>query len=195
MIRKLIYASLTILAAIIAGCNDTLDEKTTLTFVGDSLIARWDLQNSFSSLITYNKGLSGSGVKYLESLAGAMSQRNVVVLTGTNDSPLFTDDETRHQYEQQYISALEALGAKKIYLIEVLPRDINGDGNILNNSIALFNAEIGEMIKDIPDITHIKAYDQFLGKDGCIVEEYYNDRLHLSPQGYEILTNKIFNAL
>jgi len=195
-IKQSIYAALmTLIGLLFAGCNDELDERTTLHFIGDSLVARWDLQGSFSSLATYNHGLSGSGISYIERLAGSMSGKNVVVITGTNDNRMMTDDIQRREYASRYIAAIEALGAAHIYLYEVLPRDFDGDRADINNDISAFNSEIRDMLRGSDHITYLTAYDDFIGNDGKIIVEYYSDRLHLSPQGYERLSQKLFDNL
>lgn len=184
-----------LLLIIFCGCNPNLDKKTTLTFVGDSIIARWDLQSSFSSLITYNKGVSGVGISYIESLAGKMVGQNVVVLIGTNDHLMMKNENDRRVYEQRYIEAVNRMGAKKVYLYEVLPRDFNNENKSLNEDIESFNKEINAMISDYPNIHYIHVYNYFMDKDGRIIQEYYNDGLHLSNRGYVILSNALFNSL
>lgn len=180
---------------IFCSCNPDLDKKTTLTFVGDSMIARWDLQRYFSSFITYNKGISGAGISYIESLAGKMSGKNIVVLIGTNDHSMITNDEDRKLYVRRYIDAINALGADNIYLYDVLPRDFRNDNASLNHAIESFNSEIEALIPDYPSIRYISVYDYFIDKNGHIIEEYFNDGLHLSDHGYTILSNALFNTL
>lgn len=186
---------LVLAVSLLSACDSQLDEETTLSFVGDSIIARWDLQSSFSSWITYNLGVSGSGIGYIEDLSGRMTGRNVVLLIGTNDSRLMADPETRREYEEKYVDAIVGLRAEKTYLFEVLPRDFSGDDPAVNDHIRAFNEEIAAKISAFPSITYLKVYDDFTGADGKIREEYYNDGLHLSPQGYEILASCLFKNI
>lgn len=194
-LRHKIWALATLAATLLAGCDSALDDRTTLHFVGDSLVARWDLQNSFSSLATYNLGRSGAGIAYIESLAGQLAGKNAVILIGTNDNLLMIGDDSLRDYSQRYLAAIEALGAERVYLYSVPPRDFAGDRATVNDDISRFNTLIETLTADSPHITYIGVYDDFVGDDGKICLEYYNDRLHLSPQGYEILTQKLFDRL
>lgn len=178
----------------LAGCNDELDRKTTLTFVGDSLIARWDLQASFSSLATTNRGISGSGIAYIERIAGEMRGKNIVVLIGTNDSYMMIPS-AREAYADRYLAAIDALGADRVYLYEVLPRDFYFDTQETNRDIAAFNSLVRSKLENYPRITYVPVYDLFLADDGNVNVEYYTDMLHLSPQGYQILSARLFESL
>ena len=182
-------------SALLTGCDSELDKRTTLSFIGDSIIARWDLQDSFSSLITYNLGQSGAGISYIESYAGRLGGRNIVVMTGTNDNTLMAAPDSRRAYAERYIAALEATGAAHIYLYEVLPRGFHNDRPGTNDDIRAFNAEVRRLIDGRSDIDYIDVYSLFLGDDAKIYSEYYNDGLHLSPQGYEVLTSRLFRFL
>lgn len=183
------------LVAALCGCNSRLDDETTLSFIGDSNIARWDLQNSFSSWITYNLGVSASGIDYIEEMAGKLAGRNAVVLFGTNDNYLLIDPDSRRDYEARYIDAILNLGADKVYLYEVLPRNFTGEGPLINQCIMEFNKDICDMVSVYPQIVYLKVFDDFIEKDGDLRWEYYNDGLHLSPQGYEILASALFKNI
>lgn len=193
--RNVLYSLITAIALLVSACDSSLDEETTLTFAGDSIIARWDLQSYFSSLATTNLGLSGAGIDYIESLAGKMKGRNVVIIIGTNNSSLFNDDAARTEYVQRYISALDDLCAKKIYLYEVLPREFNNQDISINGHIRQFNSEIAAIVATRADIVYLKVFDSFINRDGHIRLQYYNDGLHLSPEGYEILSDALFRNL
>ena len=179
----------------LGACNSDLDKSTTLTFTGDSIIARWDLQSYFSSLITYNKGRSGAGIPYIESMAEQMKGKNVVVMIGTNDSFMMRDAATRAEYVDRYVSAINALGADRVYLFEVLPRAFVIDDEYTNQDIRNFNAEVAEKIKDYGNFVYLKVYDKFLDKNNRIIYGYFSDGLHLRPEGYEVLRNALFNKL
>lgn len=177
----------------LTSCDDELDEKTTLTFVGDSLVARWDLQSCFSSLNTVNSGLSGARIDYIRSFAGKLDGLNIVVLIGTNDWAEFSHDvET---YAEIYLGAIVATGARKIYLYDVLPREFENDPDGINDFIRDFNASVAGKVGNYPHIVYMPVFDCFLDKEISIISEYYSDGLHLSPQGYEILSGKLFEQL
>lgn len=177
-----------------SGCDHGLDDNVRLTFIGDSIIAGWDLQHSFSSMITYNMGVSGSRIDYIESLAGTMSGKNIVVIAGTNDSQLMMD-ETRDEYVERYLRAIDDLCATRVYLFEILPRHASYDRIDINVDIMKFNAAIRTALRDYPQITYIPAYSDFTGDYGGINPEYYIDGLHPNTLGYRILSANLMKAL
>lgn len=176
----------------LTSCVDADDDKT-LYFIGDSIVARWDLAESFPTHRVVNCGRSGAGITYVESLAGQYVGRDVVVLFGTNDSYLMADG-TRQVYARQYVDAIMALGASRVFLYSVLPREFVGDEPDINCDIATFNSEVRGLVDNMPDVVYMDVYDLFI-HDGSIDYELYGDGLHLSAEGYEVLTSQLLKNL
>lgn len=186
------YFSLFLALFALMGCEEEARDPQ-LNFIGDSIIARWDVAESFPSRQVFNYGRSDEGIEYLESLAGKFDGREVVVLIGTNDNYLMTSED-RREYAERYVAALRALGASRIYLYSVLPRDFGQDRNDVNKDIAEFNAEVQSLTADDRSVIYMNVYDRFLC-DGEPAPQLYNDGLHLSPYGYEILTKALEKLL
>lgn len=177
---------------LLSSCSDDVKDAR-LDFVGDSIVARWDLAEYFPSRLVYNYGKSGAGIEYLESLAGRFAGRNVVVMIGTNNNYLFVEPD-RDDYARRYVDAITALDAKRVYLYSVLPRDFTSDRDDVNDDIAEFNAVVKHIVESMPAIVYMDVYDDFL-HDGNIDFQLYSDKLHLSPYGYEILTKTLLQEL
>lgn len=177
---------------LLSSCSDDVKDAR-LDFVGDSIVARWDLAEYFPSRLVYNYGKSGAGIEYLESLAGRFAGRNVVVMIGTNNNYLFVEPD-REDYARRYVDAITALDAKRVYLYSVLPRDFTSDRDDVNDDIAEFNAVVKHIVESMPAIVYMDVYDDFL-HDGKIDFQLYSDKLHLSPYGYEILTKTLLQEL
>lgn len=177
---------------LLSSCSDDVKDAR-LDFVGDSIVARWDLAEYFPSRLVYNYGKSGAGIEYLESLAGRFAGRNVVVMIGTNNNYLFVEPD-RDDYARRYVDAITALDAKRVYLYSVLPRDFTSDRDDVNDDIAEFNAVVKHIVESMPAIVYMDVYDDFL-HDGKIDFQLYSDKLHLSPYGYEILTKTLLQEL
>lgn len=177
---------------LLSSCSDDVKDAR-LDFVGDSIVARWDLAEYFPSRLVYNYGKSGAGIEYIESLAGRFAGRNVVVMIGTNNNYMFVESE-REDYARRYVDAINALDAKCVYLYSVLPRDFTSDRDDVNDDIAEFNAVVKRMVESMPAIVYMDVYDDFL-HDGKIDFQLYSDKLHLSPYGYEILTKTLLHEL
>lgn len=175
----------------LSGCDDK--EFKSVVFTGDSIVERWDLQNSFPVLITKNRGKGGTGLDYLQSLAGKFEGEFVVVLSGTNNSAAITTDEKAKEYAVKYVQALNAFNAKTVYSISVLPRHFKSDQKDLDLRIRRMNAAILTEISEsgTESIIWLDVYNKFLDSDGILNPNLSYDGLHLSPEGYEILTKEL----
>lgn len=186
--RLLIFCMLA--TCLVTSCDDN---DSPLYFVGDSIIARWDIAESFPSRVVYNDGKSGAGLTYIESLKGRYANKEVVIMIGTNDNYMLADDK-RAEYARQYLEAIQGLDASKVYLYSVLPRGKEAAGDRLNADIRAFNGMMQEMVANMPQIIYINVYDDFMRGSGVNVQ-LYDDGLHLSAYGYEILTKALLNKL
>lgn len=87
------------------SCSDFTDNQS-YCFIGDSEIARWDLQVYFPTWRTENLGRGGTGLTYIQQNEGCLKGKTAIVIFGTNDlahiSPSYVND---------YIFAVSALQA------------------------------------------------------------------------------------
>lgn len=187
---KTLTVFLTVLG--LQSCESDLKDPT-IDFVGDSIVARWDINEDFPSYCVYNHGIGGSGIELLNSYRSRFMDNDVVVISGTNDHHYFASDR-RNDYAQKYIKAIEALTNKRIYIFSVLPRKFEGDRDHINKDIEAFNMLIKSLVQDIDRITYLDVYNDFM-KGSDINYRYYSDGLHPNTIGYEILTQKLLKAL
>ncbi|MBR3609095.1 MAG: SGNH/GDSL hydrolase family protein [Bacteroidales bacterium] len=177
----------TLFFLIICGCKN--EDERWLSFIGDSEVARWDLQFYFPNLLTENKGKSASGIDYIKSMAYSMTGKDVVVLFGTNDIYKLTNEAKLNEYVAEYINAITSLNADNTYLISIFPRNFNNEGKGINKKIEELNDRIKqEAIKQ--NITFVDVYSKLL-KDESINMQYSYDGLHLNNYGYELLTYEL----
>jgi len=189
--NKFIIWCIALVSAIgMASCDS---DEDTYSFIGDSIVARWDLQQSFPTLITQNHGLSGSVLSYLQGYAGRLKGDVVIVLSGTNDYRKITSPEVADQYAADYVEALLDFGAKKIYAISVLPRDFKSDDDTTDGKIIMLNQAIANQIETAGEgrIVWVDVYPKFLNDKGKLNLNLSYDGLHLNPEGYEILTTEL----
>lgn len=183
----------TFLAFIAGGCNDMDDSDPKYNFIGDSIITRWPLDETFPSQLVYNYGKSGSGIDYLEPFAGRFYGQKVVVIMGTNDYQEFYGDNLK-EYVSHYLQTISALTDETVYLFSVLPRHFKGDPADINDMIKHFNGMVKEHLDACPNIEYIDVYEDFI--DGSHINyQYYSDGLHLNTYGYEILTSKLLSRI
>ena len=169
------------------SCDDKLDKDLPYYFVGDSIIARWPLDETIPSLLVYNYGKSGAGISYLEDISNQFLGKDVVVMVGTNNNTYFYTEEI-DDYVDRYLRAVSSLTDKKIYLFSVLPREFINDSKDINEKITLFNSKIKESLTNYPQIVYIDVFDEFMN-DGHINYQYYHDGLHPNNYGYEVLSS------
>ena len=178
---------------VMSSCSSDDKNARELYFIGDSHIELWDLSNSFPTYIVHNDGISGSGIAYIEESAGRYAGKEVVVITGTNDLQHFTQD-FEEEYVVRYVKAIEELGAARLYLFSILPRSAELFGpNVSNEKIKRMNNKIKQAIHKKP-IVYVDVCDMLI-KDGVINPLYTCDGLHLSQEGYEVITEQLKNKL
>lgn len=175
------------------SCSFYENEEKDLAFIGDSIVARWDVQEYFPSRLVENYGVSGSGIEYIESKRGFFSNQHVVVIIGTNDLKNLHTSEQENLYAQRYVNAIYNLGGYKIFLFSIFPRNFENDEVGMNEKIVRVNSQIKKLIESTP-IVYLDVYDVFF-KDASIDMQLSYDGLHLSPYGYEILSSKLKDLL
>lgn len=182
-----------LLTILFSGCQDDLANDNAFYFVGDSLIARWPLGETFPSYLTYNLGKSGAGINYIQELRFRFVGNDIVVLIGTNDNNYLTS-ENIDEYLYTYLNSINELTDRTIYLFSVLPREFKTDDKYINDKISSFNDKVKASLKAYPNIIYIDVYNDFM--DGNHINyQYYSDGLHLNTYGYDILSDKLFHAI
>lgn len=179
-----------LLLILLMTCHSCSDTPEYYNFLGDSLVTRWDLQQSFPDLLTKNYGLSGSGIEHIQAYAGKFDRQILVVLSGTNDLQAnFTQDNVE-KYADDFIKAVIATESDRIYIISVLPCRFNGNSERERNRVIVeFNNAVRERAAN-SRIRFIDVHDMFL-KDGELNMQYSYDGLHLNHYGYEILNHQL----
>lgn len=171
--------------------------RPEVTFVGDSLVEGWNTRYWIPGYDTHNDGLSGARIDYLESLAGRYVGKELVVLIGTNNYFELDTPESRAAFAERYLNAVHHLGASRVVLISLLPRDPSTiyDPTIdVNANIRAFNTLIAAAAAADESTTFLDCHDIFLtGND--INHTLYLDGLHLNDNGYRLLSQAVNKCL
>ena len=191
--RKLLKFLLLLLSIIVVNACCKTNNETTITFIGDSLISRWDLDVFFPTHEICNIGLAGSGIKWIEQYNEKLINQTVVVLTGTNDLSDLAD-LTLDAYACQYVETIMGLKAKRLILISILPRNNEKDNKNINQLISVLNRMIADGLKKEKTVIYCNVYPDFL-KNGTLNMNLSYDGIHLNSYGYEILAKKIKSLL
>ena len=189
---KLLIVALTALFTMLSCDNDNMDE---LSFVGDSEVARWDLQHYFPTRIVRNYGRSGAGIEYVESLAGQFKEQTVVVIIGTNDLHFLIDGDA-DQYVARYVEAVMGLGAIRIYLYSIFPRNFDSDTVDFNGIIRPLNEKIRSAFAAYETVCYLPVFDDLYSADTESINwQFTYDGLHLNDLGYELITKKLIDCI
>jgi lysophospholipase L1-like esterase len=169
-----------------------------VVFVGDSLTQRYPLNEFFPGLPTYNRGIDGdttSGLmKRLEVSIFDLNPKVIVLLIGTNDLQI-----GQIPMEQTILNIgliIDEIEVKlphvKIILVSLYP--VNETGEKLVEKIVVGprkNIDIqtmNEELKKFKNIIYADVYPHLLDKDGQLNMRYSKEGLHLSLNGYSIVT-------
>ena len=167
------------------SCGDE-EKDQKLTFIGDSEVARWDVKYFFPSYFTENKGISGAGIADIENMEGAAQESYAVIILGTNNIRSLSMEELP-AYAERYIAGLKNLKGTRTFLFSIFPRSFAFDPPGMNAIIKALNIIIKEKCQAIPSFTYLDVYEDLVKGDG-INPEYSYDGLHLSKQGYEMIS-------
>lgn len=168
-----------------------------LSFIGDSIVEVWDVQEYFPSYYTKNYGRSSTGTGYIIEHSGQFIGKDLVVLTGGNDMEAVMEqmegagpsgqDVVMKDYTYYYVQTINGLQARRVYLYSLLPLG-EGQGEDIderNQLVVQLNAFISqEALKR--GWVYINAYTPLL-KDNRLNPEFSRDGRHLNRHGYDVL--------
>ena len=175
-------------------------EETDLCFIGDSITELWDLDYYFPEFSIVKISKSGAKVQdVLDWDTGRCEGKKTVVLIGTNDIGNVTtaNDKIKEKVEKSYIEMLKKIPYESIVVVSVLPRNLhyNQDDDV-NKYIEVINQDLKAYLKsDVERSTFVNIFPYFLDDGYTIKKELFNDGLHPSPAGYEILSNELKKRL
>ena len=183
------------------------EQDSEICFVGDSITYMWDLSYYFPEYAISKHAVVAYTLQDISKLnTKDCANRQTVILIGTNNIPAaLSDSDTLsdtfiESFNADYSELLYSFQAKKVYVVSVLPRNDSWvkkhnefyTGLSVNKEIKKLNQSIVKMLeRSSLNYEYINVYPSFLDKDGNIFEDYYSDNLHLSEEGYELLSFKI----
>ncbi len=161
--------------------------------VGDSLVSGWpeDLQRKVSPAGTVNFGAGGDTTANLlwrirHALKPGMQMTSALVLVGTNDLPVRSAEEIAKVIGTIVSDVQSSAPRVCVTLIGLLPRrdgrlDFDGKIQDVNHRLAGLEA---------PRVRFVDSYKRLQASCPPIEPcELYQDSVHLTRSGYELLTN------
>lgn len=173
-------------------------------FLGDSITEQYDLDEYYNDLPVVNSGISGNKTKdLLNDLNNRVYQYNpskVFLLIGTNDIQSKVEEDVIVNNIKKILEDIhENRPYAKLYLEAIYPVDEGSSGaqDRTNKEIQSINASLEDYCKK-NDITFIDMYDLLLDPESDkdrLFEDYSKDGLHISDEGYEVITEKLMKYI
>lgn len=181
-----------------------------IVLYGDSITDFYNVQTFYGDLPVVNSGTSGFQTKDLlklvESRVYVYNPTKVFIMIGTNDIA-FTDLTNEEIVEniQLLIDMIKENRPKtKIYIESIYPVNRNTEGNDIvsasmvnireNTRIRDINKMIKKMCKE-EKVGYINMYDDLSDENGDLILDYTIDGLHMSENGYKVITKKLMEYI
>jgi lysophospholipase L1-like esterase len=186
------------IAALEKKQTESSPEKGGVVFTGSSTIRLWDLAAGLPELKPINSGFGGSEIRdvtlFAERIVLKHEPKTIVFYAGDNDiNSNRTPEQVRDDFSAFTKKVFEKLPKTRVYFISIKP------------SLARWTqyerqTKANEMVKAFcakdERLGYIDVAPSLLGDDGKPRPELYvKDGLHLSPEGYKILTGAVKKAL
>lgn len=172
-----------------------------IVFLGDSITYQYDLKKYYGDKIhLVNSGIDGNTttdiLSNMEERVYRYNPTKVVLLIGTNDIPYKSEEEIENNIIDIVNSIKKNRPNCKIYLESIYPvNDTNNDkinhGMVRgrkNEKIKNLNKKLERFAIETKDVTYINLYDSLLDENGNLNIDYTREGLHLTDEGYEVIT-------
>ena len=182
------------------------NKYTDIVFLGDSLTDYYDLDKYYNIKII-NSGVEGwttdDILNNLDEKVFKYYPKKLVLLIGTND--LRDEKDTKYIIEN-IKKIVEEIKKKrpytKIYIESLYPINNTNDSKISHDMVGVRkNEDIQEINKNIKNycsnnnFTYIDMHKELLDNDGNLKLEYTKEGLHMSDEGYKVITSKLKKVL
>lgn len=171
-----------------------------IVFLGDSITHRYDLEKYYgdNSQMVNSGEESNTTDDILNNLKERVYNYNpskVFLLIGTNDIENGKEvDEIVDNIKKIVEEIKDNRPKTKIYIESVYPVDNDNKkgmaGDRKNSEIENINTKLEEYCQK-EKISFIDIYSKLLGDEGNMKQEYTEDGLHISEEGYNIITDKL----
>ena len=172
-------------------------------FLGDSITDFYDLDKYYKDLPVVNSGISGNRTTdILNDMKNRVYRYNpskVFLLIGIND---YLDDRTDDEIVNNIKKIIELIKENrpyaKIYLESIYPVNKTDNDKISLSMVSIRDndrvVETNKKLKQYCDekkITYIDLYSKLADDEGNLKLDYTKEGLHLSDEGYEVVTKEI----
>lgn len=172
----------------------------SIVFIGDSITDFYNVDTYYPNLPVVNSGHSGNSVGgvygNLENDLYIYNPTKVFLLIGTNNLSNTSRDEIIYGILKIAREIHKNRPNAKLYIESIYPVNNKTDNDVVvdwmvgprkNDKIKEINKELEENAK-LYDYEYIDMYDKLTDSDGNLKLEYTIDGLHISPDGYKVIT-------
>ena len=178
-------------------------------FLGDSITEFYHLEDYYDEkLYVVNSGISGNSTyNILDDMYNRVYKYNptkVFLLIGTNDLSHQTDNQIINNINEIVKLIHKNRNKTEIYVESIYPVNNVTEGNDIvidwmvaernNDRIKGINKVLKENSKKY-DYTYLDLYSKLEGEDGLLKLDYTVDGLHISDEGYKLITNEIMKVI
>ncbi len=184
--------------------NTQAKDKKNTVFIGDSLIEEYPIQEMFGRHDYLNRGIGGDTteqlLKRLDRTLKGLHYHQVVLLIGTNDLSNNISPEKTINHIHQIVDRIKHLNqTTRVLILSVLPVteekmshiDLKTVGVRTNQTIDIMN----KALKKLEGAVFIDLNTKLKDQKGQLNPLYTREGLHLSPQGYQVITEALKNVL
>lgn len=177
-----------------------------VVFIGDSITWMYDLHKHYPNSKYYmvNSGIDGGTTEQIlhnmENRIYQFSPKKVIIMIGTNDiNQGRSEDEIVDNIKEIIDDIKEKNSECKIYLESLYPINNTKEDKINmemvgrkrnNDLIKRINSNL-KKLADEEKITYINMYDSLLDEDENLKLEYTKEGLHITEEGYDVITDKL----
>ncbi len=177
--------------------NNLLDNN--YVFLGDSITAGYDLDEFYPDYPVINSGVSGYRakdiLKRLDEMVYIYNPSKVFLLIGTNDIAKGKDkDYIVNKISEIIDNIKENRKYAKIYIESIYPINSSKVKNRSNDFINELNKEI-KLLCEQKEVNYINIHKLLIDEDGELKKDYSDDGLHLTEEGYEVITQELIKYL
>lgn len=181
-----------------------------IVFYGDSITDFYNLDKFYKDLPVINSGTSGFQtkdlIKLVEERVYKYNPTKVFMMIGTNDIAFtdLTNEEIVENIKKIIDMIKENRPKADLYIESIYPVNRNTEGNDVvslfmvnirkNERIREINKLLKEACKD-EKVPYIDMYDLLADENGDIKLDYTVDGLHISENGYKVITKKLMEYI
>lgn len=173
-------------------------------FLGDSITEQYDLEKYFHNDNYINGGIGGNTtgdiLNQMKKRVYDYNPAKIFLMIGTNDGMTrdLEDDQAIKNIEQIISDIQTVLPDTELYVESILPVNSSDDDKIdhkmvnerSNENIQEINQQIRDLCKEYK-VTYINLYDKMVDEDGDLKLEFTREGLHMSDEGYQVITKEL----